>query len=254
MLVSAGTMAALFSLGGEKQPEENLTAKQEETALEAPVSDVRAEQEEKPESKAVTKTTVITKKTDTKEEKKEEKKEEPSASPMQEEAAIGAELEDQYLEDGEMAEASTGDIIAEGFSQANLLSLKWPVEGDVILEFSMDRSIYFPTLAQYQYNPAMIIGTSEGTEVFTAASGTVIDVGKSNEYGHYVTMDIGDGFEITYGQLFDVSTEVGETLDAGERIAMVAYPTRSYIEEGDNLYLKLTQDDVPVDPALYLEK
>ncbi len=254
MLVSAGTMAALFSLGGEEQPEENQTARQEETTFEAPVTDVKAQQEEKPETKAVRKTTVITKKTDTKEEKKEEKKEEPAAPPIQEEAAIGAELEDQYLEDGEMAEASTGDIIAEGFSEANLLSLKWPVEGEVILEFSMDSSIYFPTLAQYQYNPAMIIGTSEGTEVFTAAAGTVIDVGKSNEYGHYVTMDIGDGFEITYGQLFDVSTEVGETLDAGERIAMVAYPTRSYIEEGDNLYLKLTQDDVPVDPALYLEK
>lgn len=254
MLVSAGTMAALFSLGGEEQPEEKQTARQEETTFEAPVTDVKAQQEEKPESKAVPKTTVITKKTDTKEEKKEEKKEENTTSPIQEEAALEAELEDQYLEDGEMAEASTGDIIAEGFSEANLLSLKWPVEGDVILEFSMDRSIYFPTLAQYQYNPAMIIGTSEGTEVFTAAAGTVIDVGKSNEYGHYVTMDIGDGFEITYGQLFDVSTEVGETLDAGERIAMVAYPTRSYIEEGDNLYLKLTQDDVPVDPALYLEK
>lgn len=254
MLVSAGTMAALFSLGGEEQPEENQTARQEKTTYEAPVTDMKAQQEEKPESKAVPKTTVIAKKTDTKEEKKEEKKEENTAPPIQEEAAIGAELEDQYLEDGEMAEASTGDIIAEGFSEANLLSLKWPVEGEVILEFSMDSSIYFPTLAQYQYNPAMIIGTSEGTEVFTAAAGTVIDVGKSNEYGHYVTMDIGDGFEITYGQLFDVSTEVGETLDAGERIAMVAYPTRSYIEEGDNLYLKLTQDDVPVDPGLYLEK
>ncbi len=258
MLVSAGTMAALFSLGGEEQPEENQTARQEETTLEAPVVDLKAEQKEKPETKTVPKTTVITKKTDTKEEKKEEKteekKEEPAAPPIQEEAVLEPELEDQYLEDGEMAEASTGDIIAEGFSESNLLSLKWPVEGDVILEFSMDSSIYFPTLAQYQYNPAMIIGTSEGTEVFTAAAGTVIDVGKSNEYGHYVTMDIGDGFEITYGQLFDVSTEVGETLDAGERIAMVAYPTRSYIEEGENLYLKLTQDDVPVDPALYLEK
>lgn len=258
MLVSAGTMAALFSLGGEEQPEENQTARQEETTLEEPVFDLKAEQKEKPETKAVQKTTVITKKTDTKEEKKEEKKEENvgenTAPPIQEEAALEPELEDQYIEDGEMAEASTGDIIAEGFSEANLLSLKWPLEGEVILEFSMDRSIYFPTLAQYQYNPAMIIGTSEGTEVFTAAAGTVIDVGKSNEYGHYVTMDIGDGFEITYGQLFDVSTEVGETLDAGERIAMVAYPTRSYIEEGDNLYLKLTQDDVPVDPGLYLEK
>lgn len=257
MLVSAGTMAALFSLGGDEQAEENQMAEQEETPLQIPSETMTAEKEEEPESKAVPRTTVIQKKTDTEEEKKEEKneekQEEDTVAVVEEDTAMEAELEDQYLEDGEMAEASTGDIIAEGFSKSSLLSLEWPVEGEVILEFSMDRSIYFPTLAQYQYNPAMIIGSSEGTEVFTAAAGTVIDVGKSNEYGHYVTMDIGDGFEITYGQLFDVSTEVGETLDAGERIAMVAYPTRSYIEEGDNLYLKLTQDEVPVNPALYLE-
>ena len=118
----------------------------------------------------------------------------------------------------------------------------------------MDHSIYFPTLAQYQCNPAMIISVSEGTEVLTAAAGTVTEVGKTNEYGHYVTMDLGDGFEITYGQLFDITTEVGEILEAGQRIAMVAYPTRNYSVEGDNLYLQLTQDGVPVDPELYLEK
>ena len=90
--------------------------------------------------------------------------------------------------------------------------------------------------------------------MLTAAAGTVTEVGKTNEYGHYVTMDLGDGFEITYGQLFDITTEVGEILEAGQRIAMVAYPTRNYSVEGDNLYLQLTQDGVPVDPELYLEK
>ena len=59
---------------------------------------------------------------------------------------------------------------------------------------------------------------------------------------------------ITYGQLFDISTEVGEQLETGERIAMVAYPTRNYLEEGDNLYLKLTQNGAPVNPELYLKK
>lgn len=249
MLVSAGTMAALFSLGGEEQPEENQVAEQQEAAPETPSANMAAGKEEEPKSDVIPKTAVTPKKTDT----KEEAKEEDTVAAVEEPAAMEAELEDQYLEDGEMAQASTGDIIAEGFSEGSLLSLEWPVEGEVVLEFSMDHSIYFPTLAQYQYNPAMIIAASEGTEVFAAAAGTVIDVGKSNEYGHYVTMDIGDGFEITYGQLFDVSTEVGEALEAGERIAMVAYPTGNYIEEGDNLYLKLTQEDVPVDPSLYLK-
>lgn len=252
MLVSAGTMAALFSLGGEDPAEENQVAQEEVLPQEtASANDVNQEKEsETPESltsKPVTRSTVIKKTTDTKEEK-------PEDTSATESAAISAELEDQYLEAEEMAEVSGADVVAEGFSEAPLLSLKWPVTGEVILDFSMDHSIYFPTLAQYQYNPAMIISASEGTEVFAAAAGTVTEVGKTNEYGHYVTMDIGNGFEITYGQLFDITTEVGEVLEAGQRIAMVAYPTRSYSAEGENLYLKLTQDDVPVDPELYLEK
>lgn len=245
MLVSAGTMAALFSFGGREVPEENLTAQKEESVQELPPVKEPVKQEPDKE------TAVPKKTTDTKDRKEVPVK--PQAALEEEDTLLQAELEDQYLEEGQMAEVSGQDVMAEGFSEGTLLSLEWPVEGEIILDFSMDQSIYFPTLAQYQYNPAMIIAAAEGTEVFAAASGTVIDLGKSSEYGHYVTMDLGDGFELTYGQLFDITTEVGETLEMGDRIAMVAYPTGNYVEEGDNLYLKLTRDGVAVDPALYLK-
>ena len=246
ILVSAGTMAALFAFGGDDQTEENNVAEQTEQQFESQLDEVaeaeEAVQEALDETASVVQKTMILKNTTDTNEKEMET------------ASIGAELEDQYLEVEEMAEASATDVIAEGFSESALLSLQWPVEGDVILPFSMDQSVYFKTLAQYQYNPAMLISAAEGTEVYAAASGTVTEVGKTNEYGHYVTMDLGDGFSLTYGQLFDVTTEVGETLDAGERFAMVAYPSGNYLEEGDNLYLKLTRNGVPVNPELYLEK
>ena len=226
MLVSAGTMAALFALGGDDAAEENQVAKQEVIPQETASGndgEKNAEKVNQPsasentieknkstdtfKSKSVTGTTKISKTTDTNEETKKD-------TSGTESAQIAIELEDQYLEAEEMAEVSGADVVAEGFSEISgeatevpVLNLKWPVSGEVLLEFSMDHSIYFPTLAQYQYSPAMIISASEGTEVFTAAAGTVTDVGKTNEYGHYVTMDLGDGFEITYGQLFDITTE-----------------------------------------------
>ncbi len=241
-------MAALFAFGGNEEPQGEEVAQEQE---------MEAAQVQKAPVKEPIKETIDT-------------KEKVMIAPVApQSAAETAELEDQFLGSEvaveefaeeiaeemaeEMAEVSGGDVIAEGFSEGAILSLQWPVEGNVVLPFSMDSSVYFKTLAQYQYNPAMMISAAEGTEVCTSAAGTVTDVGKSNAYGHYVTMDIGDGFEITYGQLFDISTEVGETLEAGERIAMVAYPTRSFLEEGDNLYLKLTRNGVPVNPELYLE-
>ncbi len=230
MLVSAGTMAALFAFGEKEQTEDTQMAKQVEIQTETSLVKETKETAQQETAKAMPKTTVIPKTTDTKE------------NINTQNAVMEAELEDQFLEAEEMAEVSASDIVAEGFSESAMISLQWPVEGEVILPFSMDKSVYFKTLAQYQYNPAMLIGAPEGTEVFTCAAGTVTEVGKSNEYGHYVTMDLGDGYMITYGQLFDINTETGEQLEAGERIAMVAYPTRNYLEEGDNLYLKLTQN------------
>lgn len=246
LLISAGTMVALFQVGRGAPKEQNQVARQETTETKNPAVKQNGTQEKQttvPKSSVIQKNSVSSKKTDTKEKKKKEEAKAP----------MNPELEDQYMESAEMAEASAGDVVAEEFSQADLLSLQRPVEGETILAFSMDHSIYFPTLAQYQYNPAMIIGAAEGTPVVCAASGTVTDVGKSNEYGHYVTMDIGDGFEITYGQLFEVTAEIGEELEAGEQLALVAYPTRSYVEEGENLYLRLTKDGVSVDPEVYLE-
>lgn len=250
MLVSAGTMAALFALGGDDSGETDQMAEQTENQPETEMADTAngAEEAGNVEEAQNLPRTVVEKTTDTKENSSEEQ------DAVKETASMEAELEDQYLEAEEMAQVSGADVIAEGFSEGSVLSLMWPVEGEVLLEFAMDHSIYFPTLAQYQYNPAMIIASAEGTQVLAAAAGTVTDVGKSNEYGHYVTMDLGDGFEITYGQLFEITTEVGEVLEAGERFALVAYPTRNYSEEGENLYLQLKKDGTAVDPELYLEK
>lgn len=50
-------------------------------------------------------------------------------------------------------------------AQTSLLSfadnskLMWPVSGNVILNYSMDKSIYFETLNQYKYHPAIVIGS-----------------------------------------------------------------------------------------------
>ena len=52
---------------------------------------------------------------------------------------------------------------AETGAEANALhfdpedGMLWPMEGNVILNYSMDSTIYFATLDQYKYNPAVII-------------------------------------------------------------------------------------------------
>lgn len=75
------------------------------------------------------------------------------------------------------------DAPASLLSFADNSKLMWPVDGNVILNYSMDKSIYFETLNQYKYHPAIVIGAEEGTEVWCAARGEVSDIRVDEETG-----------------------------------------------------------------------
>ncbi|MCM1025348.1 MAG: M23 family metallopeptidase [Roseburia sp.] len=126
--------------------------------------------------------------------------------------------------------------------------LRRPVEGEVLIPFSMDGSVYFSTLDQYKYNPAMMLVAQEGTVVLACAEGQVVDIFENAEIGRAVTMDLGDGYRITYGQLKDITVGLGSYVNPGEVIGAVAAPTKYYSIEGANLYLKLTANGTPVNP------
>lgn len=138
------------------------------------------------------------------------------------------------------------------FSESTIST--WPCKGDVILPFSMDKTIYFPTLDQYQYNRGIVIKADKGKEVLAAASGKVKDVYTCEETGTTLVEELGDGYTLTYGQLEDVKFSVGDKIEAGNIIGIVAEPSRYYKVEGSNIYLELKQDDTPVDPMNYLGK
>lgn len=127
-------------------------------------------------------------------------------------------------------------------------SLVWPISGNVLINYSMDKTIYFPTLEQYKYNPAIVIAANEGDLITAAASGKVVAVFEDREIGNAVTMELGNGYEVTYGQLTNILVSEGSYVTKGDVIAEVASPTKYYSVEGTNVYFKLTKDGIPVNP------
>ena len=119
--------------------------------------------------------------------------------------------------DTEAREAQSQDILPSlEFGETDTLT--WPVAGSVVLDYSMDGSIY-----------------------------------TDDETGTTLTMDIGNGYQLTYGQLTDLTVSEGEMVEEGAPIGCVAEPTKYYCVEGSNLFFEMTKDGVPVDPVLYLE-
>ena len=139
-------------------------------------------------------------------------------------------------------------VVSKELHFAEADGLLRPLEGETLLPFSMDSSIYFSTLDQYKYNPALMLQAEEGTVVAACAEGKVIDIFEDAEIGHAVTMELGDGYELTYGQLKEINVALGSYVNPGETVGEVAAPTKYFSVEGANLYLKLTADGIPVNP------
>ncbi len=150
---------------------------------------------------------------------------------------------------GQAVSGVNSDIdIADGYTFSEADSLLWPVSGDVILKYSMDSTIFFPTLGVYKCNPAISIKADEGTNVGVSASGVVKSVTVSEETGTTVDVAIGNGYETTYGLLDNVVVRSGDKVTKGQLLGTVSAPTAYYTKEGANLYFKVTKDGVSVDP------
>jgi septal ring factor EnvC (AmiA/AmiB activator) len=124
--------------------------------------------------------------------------------------------------------------------------LLWPVDGNVLMSYSMDKTVYFSTLDQYRYNPAMIISGAVNDNVIAAAPGIVKSIDTFAQTGILQLLNEGDK------PVKEVQVKVGDYLEAGNVIGYLEIPTKYYSLEGCNLYFEMLKDGQPVNPMDYL--
>ncbi len=194
------------------------------------------------------------KKAEGKASEKDKEKNEKGEEGMIDESIDSATLEEvarmEEMEDTLALATSTSIQPALTFGDNDTLA--WPIVGNVLINYSMDKTVYFPTLEQYKYNPAIIISAVEGEAITAAANGKVNRVYSDPELGNVVVMELGNGYEITYGQLKDITVSEGGFVNQGDIIGSVAAPTKYYVVEGCNVYFKLTKNGEPLNPMTKL--
>lgn len=147
--------------------------------------------------------------------------------------------------------AASSQVTALHFSPED--GMLWPKEGNVILNYSMDSTVYFATLDQYKYNPAIMIAGEVNDKVISVARGQIQSIENDEVIGLAVTVDLGDGYQAIYGQLKEVGFEVGDYVEEGQTIGYLSEPTKYFSVEGCNLYFELLKDGVPQDPVALFE-
>lgn len=144
-----------------------------------------------------------------------------------------------------------GIVVANAYNEGG--TLVWPVEGNVILPYSMDTTVYFKTLRSYRCNPGILIAAEEGENVLSAYEGVVESVSEDKEHGTTVTVIMGNGFKAVYGQLMNVTVAEGDTITTAQNIGEVAPPSSYYTEEGTHVFFELLKNGVPINPMILMQ-
>ncbi len=144
-----------------------------------------------------------------------------------------------------------GVIVANAYNEGG--ALVWPVEGEVILPFSMDTTVYFKTLRSYRCNPGILIAAEEGENVLAAYEGVVESVSEDKEHGTTVTVIMGNGYKAIYGQLMNVTVAEGDTITTAQNIGEAAAPSSYYTEEGTHVFFELMKNGVPINPIILMQ-
>ena len=247
IIVNGVLLAAIIALGitlfqskpqtKEAVPEtentEELAEAEEEPSVDADTNDVQANLEESAETSDEDSEPSVT------EEETPVETEETTDNP------------DSETSSEEETQSTSASVLPQvNFTEASLM--QWPVEGELMMDYSMENTTYFSTLDQYKLNPAIVVKAVVGAPVKAASNGTITSIADTAKTGTTLTMDMGNGYQSVYGQLTDLLVEEGQTVKEGTILGYIAEPSKYYSIEGSSLYFAMTKDDQPIDPIPYL--
>lgn len=250
VMAISGLVAGIMISGKNKSPDTPQIVEVESSSEKKPEKDTT----ESPTSNDKDAAAKVNKETTTKAEETTQPPTEPQTEPV--EAVPSEEVTKAHISEETSTSSENGASVnapASSLSFTNNSILVWPVEtNDIVIEFSMDTTTYFATLDMYKTSDAVCIRSSLNSPVYAAADGIVTANSYNEETGRFISMDLGNQYELTYGQLKDIQVDEGSAVAKGDLIGYISEPTKYYTVEGANLYLKLTCNGTAVDPLDYL--
>lgn len=180
----------------------------------------------------------------TQENTNESTKEQQNQEPVKKESKEEESTEDAFAEETDYAQTGIFD---------KDLVLQSPLDGDIVMDFSLDHAIYDVTLDQYRTNDTISIAGQVGSQVKAAGDGVVESITQDSETGKTIVINHNNGWKTTYSQLQeDVSVSQGENVKVGQVIGAVGEPTKYGILLGSHLDFGVARDGQPIDPKVAL--
>lgn len=113
--------------------------------------------------------------------------------------------------------------------------------------------VYNTTLKQWEAHKGICFSASENSEVFACLDGTVADVYTNHLNGTVVVLSHDNNLKTYYYSLDEnVSVKKGDKVKRGSVIGKVSSSAFNELNLGSHLHFEVTENNVKVDPATYL--
>ena len=128
-----------------------------------------------------------------------------------------------------------------------------PVDGEVVMDYSMDCLCYNPTTRDWRTHDGVDIAAEEGSKVCAAADGTVYTVYTDEMMGTTVVIRHENGYVTTYASLAQqVTVKAGDSVKLGDTIGYVGSSALLECAIGDHVHFSVTRNGETMDPEAFL--
>lgn len=124
-----------------------------------------------------------------------------------------------------------------------------PVNGEILVPFSITAQVYSKTLDQYMTHNGVDIAAPADTQVKAVAGGTVTSIYTDDKYGTSIEITHDNGYKSIYSNLSAASiTEIGDVVTQGQVISGVGSSALFESLDEPHLHFELCKDGIHIDP------
>lgn len=151
------------------------------------------------------------------------------------------------------ADNSNSENSRNSGSQNTVSNYIMPVNGEIIMEYSMDMPVYWQTLDQYMTHGGIDISAPAGTSASACADGTVTNVWEDDRFGIMAEISHGGGITSLYGNLAKEGlAEPGDVLAQGDTVGRIGQSSMFEFDTPAHLHFEIKENGKTTDPGKYI--
>ena len=172
-------------------------------------------------------------------------------------SAVSASIERDSYSVGELAPAAAAEPVpvaeaapepvVEEPAPAPAPSWVLPVTGNITSPYGPRPNKPVAGVGAFHYG--IDLAGPAGTPIAAASAGTVVEAGVLGTYGNWVLIDHGNGVQTGYAHASDILVSVGQTVSAGETVALRGTTGAS---TGPHLHFEVRVNGEKIDPAPFM--